>query len=126
MIASPDDEGLLGYIHADKNYVIISDTILRSLEPYQLRPIKDHRKMMCSCAICNTSKYFQELLNAWRRKQLEIMKDKADNSRGGEKDEFTYAYKSYADYDFPNDETRHPRYENTADYVPCSPTNDEC
>ena len=72
--------------------MIISDTILRSLAPPQLRPIIYHHKMMCGCAICNTSNYFQESLNAWRRKQLKIMKDKADNSRVREKDELTQAY----------------------------------
>ena len=50
-----------------------------SLAPPQLRPMADHQKMMCGCAICNTSKYFQEFLNAWRLKQLKIMKDKSDN-----------------------------------------------
>ena len=64
---------------------------------------------MCGCAICNTSKCFQESLNAWRRKQLKPMKDKADNSRGRGKCELTPAYKSYAGYAFPNNETRHPR-----------------
>ena len=39
----------------------------------------------------NTSKYMQESLNAWRRKQLKTMKDKSDNSRGREKDELTQA-----------------------------------
>ena len=82
--ASPDDGGLLGARHADKNYVIISDTMLRYLAPPQLCPMKYHHKIMCGCAICNTSKYFQESLNAWRRKQLNIMKDKADNKRGRE------------------------------------------
>ena len=53
------------------------------------------------------------------------MKDKADNSRGREKYELTQAYKSYAEYAFPNDKTRHPRCENSADSVICSPTNDE-
>ena len=67
-----------------------------------------HQKMMCGCAICNNSKYFQESLNSWQRKQLKIMKDKTDDSRGREKDELSQAQKSYADYAFPNDETRHP------------------
>ena len=70
IIASPDDGDLLGARHADTNDVIISDTILCSLEPPQLRPITDHQKMMCGCAIFNTSKYFQESLNVWRLKQL--------------------------------------------------------
>ena len=53
------------------------------------------------------------------------MKDKADNSRGRGKDGLTQAYKSYANYAFPNDENRHPRCKNAADYVLCTPTNDE-
>ena len=43
----------------------------------------DNNKMICGCAICNTSEYFQESLNAWRQKQLKIKKDKADNLRKG-------------------------------------------
>ena len=81
-IASQDYGGLIVAIHANTNDVIISDIMLCSLEPPQLRPITDHPKMMCGFSICNTSKYSQELLNLWRRKQLKIMKDKADNSRG--------------------------------------------
>ena len=38
----------------------------------------------------------------------------------------TQAYKSYSDYAFPEKQTRHPRCENAADSVPCTPTNDEC
>ena len=82
IIASPDDGGLLGAIHAETNDVIISYTTLRSLAPPQLRPMTDNKKMMCGCAICNTSKYMKESLNACRRKQLKIMKYKAENSRG--------------------------------------------
>ena len=79
IIASPDDGGLLGARYADKNDVIIFDTMLRSLAPPQLRPMIDNHKMICGCAIYNTSKYMQESLNAWQRKQLKTMKDKADN-----------------------------------------------
>ena len=87
LIASPDDGGLLGARHAKTNDVIVSDTMLRSLAPTQLRPMIDNQKMMCGCAICNTSKYMQEYLNASRQKQLKTIKDKSDNSRGREKDE---------------------------------------
>ena len=38
----------------------------------------------------------------------------------------TQAYKSYADYAFTEKQTRHPRCKNAADYVLCTPTNDEC
>ena len=119
LITSPDDGGLLGAIKADTNDAIISDTMLCYLAPPQLRPMTDHQKMMCGCAICNNSKYFQKSLNVWRRKQLKIMKDKVDSSRGRKKYELTKYYKSYADYAFTNDETCHPRYEYTADYVLC-------
>ena len=47
------------------------------------------------------------------------MRDKADNSHGSKKDEFTQAYKSYDDYAFPNNENRHPRCKNAADSVLC-------
>ena len=126
LIDSPDDGGLLGARHAETNYVIISGTMICFLAPSQLRPMTDNYKMMCGCAICNTYKYMQEYLNTWRRKQLKIMKDKAENSCGRKKGELTQAYKSYADYDFPNYETIHPRFENAADSVLCSPNNDEC
>ena len=53
------------------------------------------------------------------------MKEKAENSRGRGQDELTQAYKSYADYAFPEKQTRHPRCKNAADYVLCTPTNDE-
>ena len=60
LISSPYDGGLLGSRHADTKNVIISYTMLYSLANLQLSPMTDHRKIMCSCAICNTSKYFQE------------------------------------------------------------------
>ena len=41
-------------------------------------------------------------------------------------DELNKSYKSYADYAFRNDGTRHPHCENASDYVLCTPTNDEC
>ena len=59
LIASPDDGGLVGARHAITNDVIISDTMLPSLATPQLRPMINHHKMMCGCAICNTSNYFQ-------------------------------------------------------------------
>ena len=99
-IASPDDGGLFGDRHAITNDLIISDTMLR-LAPPQLRPMTDNHKMIFGCAICNTSKYMLESLNAWRQKQLKIMKDKVDNSRGKGKYELTQSYKLYADYAFP-------------------------
>ena len=59
--------------------------------------------------------------------ELKIMKDKVENSRGRGKDELTQAYKSYADYAFPDKQTRHLlRCKNSEDSVLCTPTNDEC
>ena len=67
--------------------------MIRSLEPTQLRPMTHHHKIVCGCVMCNTSKYFKESLNAWRQKQLKIIKDEADNSRGRKRGELTQAYK---------------------------------
>ena len=53
------------------------------------------------------------------------MKDKAERSRGRENYELTHAYKLYSDYAFLKEETLHPRCENSADSVLCTPTNDE-
>ena len=50
IIASPDDGGLVGARNAITNDVIISDTMLRSLAPPQLRPMTDNHKNMCGCA----------------------------------------------------------------------------
>ena len=58
IIASPDDGGLLEAKNSDTNDVIISDTMLRSLAPTQLRPMTNNHKMMCGCAIFNTSNNF--------------------------------------------------------------------
>ena len=122
LIASPDDGGLLVARYSDTNYLISSVTMLRSLAPPELRPMTDHQKMMCGCAIL---KCCHEQLNALRRKQLKITKDKTDNSNGRKTGELTQAYKSYADYAFSNDETCYPRCENADDFVLCSMTNDE-
>ena len=126
LIVSPDDGGLLRSRHAETNDVIISDTMLRYLAPPQLRPMTDNHKMICGCAVCNTSKYMQESFNEWRRKQLKIMKDKAAHSCGRKKDELNQAYKSYDYYAFTKKEARHPHFKNAADSVLCTPTNDEC
>ena len=91
--------------------------MLRSLAPPKLRTITDNHKMICGYDICNTFKYMQESLNAWRWKKLKIMKDKAENSRGRVKDELTQAYKSYADCAFPEKQNCHPHCKNAADSV---------
>ena len=70
LIASRNDGCLVGARHAITNDGIISDTMLCYLAPPQLRPMTDNQKLMCGCAICNTSKYMKESLNAWRRKKL--------------------------------------------------------
>ena len=66
LIDSPDDGDLLGASNAERNDVIRSDTMIRSLAPPQLRTMTDNQKMMCGCAICNTSKYVKEYFNAWK------------------------------------------------------------
>ena len=45
IIGSPNDGGLLGARHAEKNDVIISDTMLTSLAPPQLCSMTYHQKI---------------------------------------------------------------------------------
>ena len=56
LITSSDDGSVLRARHYYTNKVIISDTMLFSLEPPQLLPMTYHHKMMCGCEIFNTSK----------------------------------------------------------------------
>eukprot|EP00978_Attheya_sp_CCMP212_P017892 scaffold48234_cov60-Attheya_sp.AAC.6 len=125
LIVPPDQGGLLGARHHESNDVIISDTMLRSLVPPELRPIPDHHKIMCGCTICNTSKYLQTSLNVWRHKHMKHMEIQANVSRSRSKATLLEAYTTYADFVFPNNEPLHPRCENAADSVLCGPTT-EC
>eukprot|EP00978_Attheya_sp_CCMP212_P009286 scaffold21956_cov70-Attheya_sp.AAC.2 len=125
LIAPPDQGGLLGARHHESNDVIISDTMLRLLVPPELRPMTDHHKIMCGCTICNTAKYLQTSLNAWRRKHMKHMEAQANASRSRSKAMLLDAYTTYADFVFPNNEALHPRCENAADSVLCAPTT-EC
>ena len=59
LTASPDDGVLPVFRHYDINDVISSDTIICSLAHPQLLPITDHHKIICGCAICNTSEYLK-------------------------------------------------------------------
>ena len=56
IIASPDDGGLVGSRHAITSHVIISDTMLQSSAPPQLRPMTDNHKMVSGCASVRTKK----------------------------------------------------------------------
>ena len=53
LIASPDDGSLIGSRHANTNYVVFSDTMIRYLAPPKLCSITDNHKMMCAYAICH-------------------------------------------------------------------------
>ena len=60
LIDSPDDGGLLGSRHSDKNDMIISDTMLCSLSPPELHSMTANHKMMCGCSIFKASKFFKK------------------------------------------------------------------
>eukprot|EP00978_Attheya_sp_CCMP212_P028595 scaffold99190_cov42-Attheya_sp.AAC.2 len=121
LIATPDKGGLLGARHEETNDVIISDTMLRSLVPPELRPMTDSHKIMCGCTTCNTSKYLQTSLNAWRRKHMKHMEAQSNASRSRAKATLLEAYTNYAEFVFPDNEPRHPRCEDAADSVVCAP-----
>ena len=54
LIVSPDNGVFLGYIYSDTKDVVISDIMIHSVAPPQLRPMTDLHKILCGCAICKT------------------------------------------------------------------------
>jgi hypothetical protein len=64
LLAPPNDGGLVaGARDVLTKEAVISDTMLRSIAPPQLRQMSDRHKLMCGCEYCTTSKYLQESIN---------------------------------------------------------------
>ena len=64
--------GLEGAIDDDGKQ-ILSDTMLRSLLPTNMRRMTERHKMMCGCEVCITPKRLQLTLNSWRLRFLKQM-----------------------------------------------------
>jgi len=72
MIKPVSEGGLEGAIDDDGKQ-IVSDTMLRSLLPKNMRRMTERHKMMCSCEVCITPKRLQLTLNSWRQRFLKQM-----------------------------------------------------
>jgi hypothetical protein len=71
LLSPPNEGGLVGARDAFTNEAVItSDTMLQAIAPRELRQMSDRHKLMCGCEYCNTSKYLQESLNAWRKAHM--------------------------------------------------------
>jgi hypothetical protein len=124
LLASPQDGGLAGARDVVTKEAVISDTMLRSIAPPQLRQMSDRHKLMCGCEYCTTSKYLQESLNAWRLSHIKRMQVKANATGRRRRSSHLQAYKQYTEFVYPNDTHRHPMCQNAADSVMCKPVGD--
>jgi hypothetical protein len=61
--------------------VIISDTMLRSIMPEQIRRMQEHHKQMCGCDYCNTAASMQSSLNAWRKAKVKTLTEGLESVR---------------------------------------------
>ena len=52
----------------------LSDTVFRSILPFELRPMAKHLKQVCCCMICESMHFKQDALNQWRKEQKKDLK----------------------------------------------------
>jgi hypothetical protein len=70
--------GLAGAKDAN-NKCVISDTMLRSLLPPELKPATNRHKQMCGCEICLSFRSQHCSLNAFRLRHLKILENSIDD-----------------------------------------------
>ena len=65
IIISPSDEGGLKGARDKENNIIISDSTLCNILPYQLNNISAWYKLMCACECCISAKIMHSSLLSW-------------------------------------------------------------
>ena len=76
LVSDKNDGGLKKCRDEDDN-IIISDSILRSLLPHQLKQISAQYKFMCGCEFCIFAKSIHSLLISWSDRYLKNSNIKA-------------------------------------------------
>ena len=92
LVGDPNDGGIKDARDEDGK-IIISDSILRSLLPHQLKQMSARYKVMCGCECCISAKSIHSLFLSWRDRYLKKLKDKSQNAqsrRYGEKENHIY------------------------------------
>ena len=70
MLESPQNGGLAGAKN-ENGEVIISDTALRDILPFNLRPIQERHKQVCGCTLCTVMEEHHRSLRKYRLNLVE-------------------------------------------------------
>eukprot|EP00978_Attheya_sp_CCMP212_P034636 scaffold146167_cov65-Attheya_sp.AAC.1 len=105
--------------------VIISDTMVRSIMPAQIRRIQEHHKQMCGCDYCNTAASMQSSLNAWRKTKVKTLTKGLESVHPSRRRVTLEAtVQLYSDFVYPQGEQRHIRASLAAASMMCTPTEE--
>ena len=92
LVSDTDNVGLKEARDAENN-IIISDYILHSILPLQLKKMSSRYKVMCGCKCCISAKSIHSSLLSWSDsyfKKLKDLRQNAQNRRSGEKANHIY------------------------------------
>lgn len=85
-MTKPVEAGGFEYAHSDDGKLLISDTMLRSLLPKELRRMTERHKQMCGCETCIVGRSQLRSIRAYRTRTLRSLKAIArDAPPGAEK-----------------------------------------
>ena len=71
----PTIEGGFAGARDEDGKIIISDTTLRNLLPFELRPATETHKQLCGCELCNTAMSLHKTLKAFRSRNLKELRE---------------------------------------------------
>ena len=71
----PTNEGGFAGSRDEEGKIIISNTTLRNLLPFELRPATETHKQLCGCELCNCATSLQKTLNAFCSRNLKQLRE---------------------------------------------------
>jgi hypothetical protein len=101
---------------------LISDTMLRSLLPPELKPATKRHKQMCGCEVCLTMQSHQSTVNAFRSLQIRRMESEANDMEEGADQLIAMNYfNEYKNCVLPNEIPWHPKAQDALAAIMCPP-----
>jgi hypothetical protein len=102
---------------------LISDTMLRSLLPPELKPATKRHKQMCGCEVCLTMQSHQSTVNAFRMLQIRRMESEANEMEEGAEDQLVAMnyLNDYKNSVLPNENPWHPKAQDALGAIMCPP-----
>jgi hypothetical protein len=95
-LLKPVEEGGFEFAYTEDGKVLISDTMLRSLLPKEMRRMTERHKQMCGCETCIIGRGLLQSLKAYRTRVLRKMKKAArDMPNGPNKDAAVQSAEAY-------------------------------